>query len=694
MYVTKFHANGALQWQFESHGTLEGVSYCAKGLGTDNKQHIHVTGTTISLDRTDTDVFMLELSPSGDIVDQKTLGTPFDDVALSIQVTFKQEIYLGGYSGGSMTLGQASPQNPCNESTLATCESGFVIKLDSESQVRWTRTLSSGIADRVVDLTVDVDSGAIVVIGETRGSLQRAEPSVLHAGDVFLMRLDSTTGESQWVTQLGAKDPSVPDVCEVRSVRRSESAHPRGHCRVAVRQDEVFLSATTFGLMTTLPAQIQEYARVCEDPVRRRKLIDGVCMQLFAARMSLQNGEVRWIQQIVDRTHTSADAVVVTGTQGSEVVALGLADAGLLSAEYMEQLLVVRFSADGELQWMHEDGFDGEDHAVGMLGTSLSEELLVLGYGSRVKQRSSVNLNTYVRKFNANSGDRVAICQDRIAFVENATRIQQQSTSRVLVRLSVQRDQQHLCVGTSTTATYRAIPSNTMDANAMAVATRDYVPITGLLQFPTDALTSVVAVEILPKDSSFLGTERSASVVQFSVTLEASSADIKVTSPTTTTIYIDLVPVDATVVDTAAANGALWRQLSHIALYGVVGVLLLVLVLGRCVCWRRCLRRAKAFQYKTIQLQRRRSLVKEDAATLMRKRGLTPVGSPRRRTPSPENEVPINDDDDEAETEELRTHLEEIQQLNHALESLLSAHQAAGTSPTRASRSRAQSSAK
>ncbi|KAJ0397721.1 hypothetical protein P43SY_007189 [Pythium insidiosum] len=688
-YVAKFSPEGRPVWRRESDATWsesaqgvdddaseeeqQGATRCVVALDTDAELHVYAAGSLVA--RGDADAFVVRLAPaSGDVLWRTELATPFADHARAVRVS-AEHLYVAGHSEGSLPAGAASRSNCDGISSppRSRCENGFVLQLARASgELLWSHELRSTGADRVFDVSVSVSASepVVVVVGDTTGDLAHGDDRgrLPHAGDVFVAALDARSGRRLWVSQLEAAPGAVPaaDLC----------AQPdgRGRCGVAVdASGGVFVSGSTSGWLATAPdADASRFRETC-GAARARTLVGGTCLQLFVARLALASGEVAWVQQLLDAAHTTSDGVQVTASTSSaststsasgsptapeDVLVLGRADAGLLSSESMEQLVLLRVSAAGAIEWTRELGLAGEDRSVA-LAPSRAGSVLVAGVGSREQSRSATTpLTTYVLRVAAGSGRPLPMCVDRVAFAGSSPPLQPRDATHVLVEVQLRRAAPQ-CVG-PLSVRYR------LEGAAARLLTA-----TGSVVF-RDEQSSAALVVAVPR--SALAQAESPEPLAVRIELEPTHV-LAIDGPSGISVVLSAGEAAATPAPPSrAADGSLWRELSSVFSLAMALSLLVVVLVGR-LCWTRCLRRAKVFQYKMIRLRRRRSSQSDSHAAVAKALGMVPVrSSPKAQDRGLEKpgRALVSEDD---EAEELRSHLEEIQELNDSLEGLLNGHQ-------------------
>jgi hypothetical protein len=121
----------------------------------------------------------------------KQLGTSGDDFAIDITSDSSGNIYVTGYTGGSLDGNASSGDND-----------SFVAKYDSGGIKQWTRQLGTSEEDIAIGITSD-PSNNIYVTGYTGGSLDGNASS--GDNDSFVAKYDSG-GIKQWTRQIGTSN--------------------------------------------------------------------------------------------------------------------------------------------------------------------------------------------------------------------------------------------------------------------------------------------------------------------------------------------------------------------------------------------------------------------------------------------------------------------------------------------------------
>jgi len=148
-WILKLNSNGDIVWQKTYGGSNDDI---ARSIQQTSDGGYIVAGETSSSGAAFIDIWIIKLTPNGDIDWQKTFGGANDDVAYSIQQTSD-----GGYivAGQSSSLG-----NPLGDI--------WILKLASNGDVFWDKTYGTGSSTaNCIRQTLD---GGYIAAGETYSS--------------------------------------------------------------------------------------------------------------------------------------------------------------------------------------------------------------------------------------------------------------------------------------------------------------------------------------------------------------------------------------------------------------------------------------------------------------------------------------------------------------------------------------------
>lgn len=174
-YVVKLDADGEVLWT-RTVGGPEGEFAFSMAVTEDGG--CAITGATHSFGMGNYDVYVVKLDPEGELEWTRTIGGPAHDEGRSIWQTTD-----GGYviAGKTASFGAGG-------------DDLYVLKLDSQGEVQWTRTVGGSNADRGYGVQ-QTEDGGYVVAGLTAS---------YGAGgnDVYVVRLDPD-GELLWTKTIG-----------------------------------------------------------------------------------------------------------------------------------------------------------------------------------------------------------------------------------------------------------------------------------------------------------------------------------------------------------------------------------------------------------------------------------------------------------------------------------------------------------
>lgn len=186
-FLMKIDSNGNEQWtkQIGTAGIDIGIS-----VAVDTTGNAYLSGYTYGdfegVNAGLTDAFLAKFDSSGDELWTTQIGTNNDDFGISVAADAAGNVYLSGYTYGS--LGGAS----------AGGSDAFLAKFDSSGSELWAEQIGASGLDESHSVAVDA-AGNAFISGRTRGSLGGA-----NAGDMdgFLTKFDSS-GSLLWTEQVG-----------------------------------------------------------------------------------------------------------------------------------------------------------------------------------------------------------------------------------------------------------------------------------------------------------------------------------------------------------------------------------------------------------------------------------------------------------------------------------------------------------
>jgi len=177
VYVVKLDANGNLQWTKTIGGpeSEEGNSLIRTSDGG-----YAIAGYTESFGAGEDDVYVVKLDANGNLQWTKTIGGKKADMGTSLIQTSDGGYAIAGYT----------------ESFGAGEDDVYVVKLDANGNLQWTKTIGGKKADAGVSL-IQTSDGGYAIAGYTKS---------FGAGewDVYVVKLDAN-GNLQWTKTIGGK---------------------------------------------------------------------------------------------------------------------------------------------------------------------------------------------------------------------------------------------------------------------------------------------------------------------------------------------------------------------------------------------------------------------------------------------------------------------------------------------------------
>jgi len=175
VYVVKLDAKGNLQWT----KTIGGLNrdWSSSLIQTSDGGYA-IAGHTESFGAGEADVYVVKLDAKGNLQWTKTIGGKYTDAGLSLIQTSD-----GGYAIAGHT-----------ESFGAGGEDVYVVKLDANGNLQWTKTIGGKYADAGLSL-IQTSDGGYAIAGSTRSFGEGR-------GDVYVVKLDAN-GNFQWTKTIG-----------------------------------------------------------------------------------------------------------------------------------------------------------------------------------------------------------------------------------------------------------------------------------------------------------------------------------------------------------------------------------------------------------------------------------------------------------------------------------------------------------
>lgn len=142
------------------------------------------------------DAFLVKLDSARNVVWAKQFGSDQDDWVSSIAVDASGSIFVAGSAGGTLD-GQTDAAGEAD---------AFLVKLDSDGNVLWTKQFGTDRDDGAESVALDAN-GNVFVVGTTMGAFD----GQMNAGgqDGFARKLDDA-GNELWTIQFGSNVTDLP----------------------------------------------------------------------------------------------------------------------------------------------------------------------------------------------------------------------------------------------------------------------------------------------------------------------------------------------------------------------------------------------------------------------------------------------------------------------------------------------------
>jgi len=178
VYVVKLDAHGNLQWTRTIGGPGDEAG---NSLIQTSDGGYAITGYTKSFGAGKADVYLVKLDANGNLQWTKTIGGPGGEVGFSLIQTSD-----GGYAIAGTT-----------ESFGAGEDDVYVVKLDANGTLQWTKTIG-GPGDEIGHSLIQTSDGGYAIAGATKSFGAGGE-------DVYVVKLDAN-GNLQWTKTIGGKN--------------------------------------------------------------------------------------------------------------------------------------------------------------------------------------------------------------------------------------------------------------------------------------------------------------------------------------------------------------------------------------------------------------------------------------------------------------------------------------------------------
>ncbi len=161
-WVVKISESGTLLWEKSFGGTQIDEAY---GVTPSNDGNYIIVGDTrsnnidVTLNNGAADLWMIKISPSGELIWEHSFGGSNFDVGRSVYKTTDGGFLISGSSRS--TDGDTSNNNGQNDA--------WVIKINSSGHLQWQKSIGGSQIDFAYD-AVELNNGNIIVVGESSSS--------------------------------------------------------------------------------------------------------------------------------------------------------------------------------------------------------------------------------------------------------------------------------------------------------------------------------------------------------------------------------------------------------------------------------------------------------------------------------------------------------------------------------------------
>lgn len=186
-FVSKYDANGSLQWTRQLATLSDGSSY---RVSADYQGNVYISGSTYAnLGGTNAggiDALISKYDADGNLQWTRQLGTSSDDSGYGVSADRLGNVYISGYTKGSLG------------GTNTGGSDVFTSKYNAAGNLQWTRQLGTSSDDFSNFVSAD-GLGNVYISGFTDGSLGGTSGG---GRDAFISKYDMA-GNLQWTQQLG-----------------------------------------------------------------------------------------------------------------------------------------------------------------------------------------------------------------------------------------------------------------------------------------------------------------------------------------------------------------------------------------------------------------------------------------------------------------------------------------------------------
>ncbi len=206
IWLVKLNATGSIEWQktiggnsYENIGingiiqNLDGTYVIATGSSSD------ISGEKTENSRGSSDIWLLKLDSSGNILLQKTIGGSGEDQSIGIIATNDGNYLINGTSKSPIS---GEKTDYCRGGT-----DGWFLKVDASFTIIWQKTYGGNSDDYFTGYQCN-DNGFIVSGGSLSGVSGEKITPVSGYTDAWILKL-SETGNIQWQKTIGGYSPGI-----------------------------------------------------------------------------------------------------------------------------------------------------------------------------------------------------------------------------------------------------------------------------------------------------------------------------------------------------------------------------------------------------------------------------------------------------------------------------------------------------
>jgi len=346
VYVVKLDANGNLQWTRTIGGENEdrGHSFIQTSDGG-----YAVAGYTTSFGAGDKDIYVVKLDANGNLQWTKTIGGPESEESHSLIQTSDGGYAIAGYT----------------KSFGAGGEDVYVVKLDANGNLQWTKTIGGGDRDGCESL-IQTSDGGYAIAGYTDSFGTGDYVGVCVVQDVYVVKLDAN-GNPQWTKTIGSR------IC-----RGLFNGYDDGSSLIQTSDGGYAIAGTTYSFGAGEA--------------------DVYVVKLDA------NGNLQWTKTIGGKNDDWGSSLIQT-SDGGYAIAGSTTSFGAGGAD----VYVVKLDAKGNLQWTKTIGGKSADGGSSIIQTSDGGYAIA---GSTTSFGAGwINVDVYVVKLDKNGNACCAVSQ-------------------------------------------------------------------------------------------------------------------------------------------------------------------------------------------------------------------------------------------------------------------------------------------